>query len=234
MCICSKCGTVILSSEWNYCPDCGAKLPENCLIVKNEKFVYGQLFELMKLENDRRQRLDSKAHTYIGLLSIAVTIVISLGGLLTIETIKLYESLDKYLIILFYCLHISIVILLTANVLFAFRAYHTGASKLNKSYLFNLFCNIFLKNVTKKEIFSINTANFFSKLNDDLPLNNMRKMLVIHINQIILNNSFINDEKSDNILNAYIATIIAIFLLVILTILIGIIGLDKLGVFEVV
>ncbi len=62
-------------------------------------FVYDQLFELMKQENEGRQlHLDSKANTYIGLLSIAVTIFGTLGGLLTVENINLMKTLDFSLV----------------------------------------------------------------------------------------------------------------------------------------
>lgn len=93
--------------------------------VLSGEFIYNQLFELMKLENSRRENLDSKAQTYIGLLSIAITLLVALGAV-TIEYAKkeLVFSDTVGIMLLFYlCTEFAFI----AGTIFAFKAYHTGS-----------------------------------------------------------------------------------------------------------
>ena len=85
-----KCPTrnseVDISSD--YCTKCKSEMPN-----PTKSFVYDQLFELMKAENEARLHLDSKAGTYIGLLGISATVFGALGSLLTLDNIKLLKTL---------------------------------------------------------------------------------------------------------------------------------------------
>ncbi|RZB33487.1 MAG: hypothetical protein SRB1_01144 [Desulfobacteraceae bacterium Eth-SRB1] len=119
--ICQSCGEKILSDNWDYCRKCGTEI-----LRPGRAFIYEQLFELMKLQDNRRQHLDSKAHTYIGLLSIAVTIIVALGGL-TIENIIIRQLLSSNNISILSVLYFSTVLLFTISVIVAFHAYHIGS-----------------------------------------------------------------------------------------------------------
>jgi len=119
--ICQNCGEEILSDNWDYCHKCGTEI-----LRPGRAFIYEQLFELMKLQDNRRQHLDSKAHTYIGLLSIAVTIIVALGGL-TIENIIIQQLLISNNTLILSVLYVSTVLLFTIGVIVAFHAYHIGS-----------------------------------------------------------------------------------------------------------
>lgn len=99
----------------------------------SQTFAYNQLFELMKLEVTRRQYLDSKASTYIGLLSIAVTVLTAFGGILVfrggqIQEIKAQQQLiSNELGVLISILYLLIVFCFVMGVIFAFYAFSTGS-----------------------------------------------------------------------------------------------------------
>jgi hypothetical protein len=130
---CQNCGEKILSDNWDYCHKCGAEV-----LRPSRAFIYEQLFDLMKLQDNRRQHTDSKAHTYIGLLSIAVTIVVALGGV-AIKNIMNPELLRSNSGLILLVLYLSTVLLFIISVLFAFRAYHIGSPriKIDDKYLFS-------------------------------------------------------------------------------------------------
>ena len=60
--ICQSCGEKLISDNVDFCDKCGAEV-----LRPSRAFIYEQLFVLMKLQDNRRQHIDSKAHTYIGL-----------------------------------------------------------------------------------------------------------------------------------------------------------------------
>jgi hypothetical protein len=125
---CDKCGNPI-SRDDKYCEKCS-----NRIFKSSREFIYKQLFELMKLEENRREQLDSKASTYIGLLSIAVTVIGALGGI-AIATIQGNESLISNIILIISILYFSTIILFIIGVLMAFHAYHIGSIILNEKLL---------------------------------------------------------------------------------------------------
>jgi hypothetical protein len=122
---CPSCNSEVFINQ-NYCQECGAEMPN-----PTRSFVYDQLFELMKMENERSLQLDSKANTYIGLLSIAVTIFGVLGGLLTFENIKFFKTLNFNIIITMYVFYILIILFFIIGVLIAFISYHKGSQEVN-------------------------------------------------------------------------------------------------------
>jgi hypothetical protein len=124
MIICQNCGAELLSDNEDYCHKCGAEV-----LRPSRAFIYEQLCDLMKLQDNRRQHIDSKAHTYIGLLSIAVTIIVALGGL-AIKNIMNPELLMSNNGLILLVLYLSTVLLFIISVIFAFRAYHIGAPRI--------------------------------------------------------------------------------------------------------
>lgn len=207
MTLCQKCGANV-SEEWEYCFECGARIIEPSLA-----FMYDQLFEVLKLEEQRRERLDSKASTYIGLLSIAVTIIVSLGSL-TIRDFKSHQLIASNITLLIISvLYFLTVLFFIISVLYAFRAYHIG-SKIVKGEIDGRM----LKNV-----FLFMDMDWLVK-NSDKRLSSVQKVLINHIYEIFSLNYPLNNQKSNNILYAYRFTLFATILLLSLfvTMLIGV------------
>ena len=134
MITCPNCKNRIEEDYWDYCPKCRTEI-----FRPNRAFIYEQLFELMKLQDNRRQYLDAKAHTYIGLLSIAVTIIVALGGLTFKNGMWLQLLISNNGFIILSVLYVSTVLLFIIGVIFAFRAYHIGSPiiKIDGKYLFS-------------------------------------------------------------------------------------------------
>lgn len=206
MTLCKKCGANV-SEEWEYCFECGARI-----IKPSLAFMYDQLFEVLKLEGQRREHLDSKASTYIGLLSIAVTIVVSLGSL-TIKDFKSHQLIaSNTTLVIISVLYVLTVLFFIIGVFYAFRAYHTG-SKIVKGES---------DNQMPKNVFLFMDVKWLAE-NSDMKLSSVQKVLINHIHEIYSVNYPLNNQKSNNILYAYRFTFFAIILLLILfiTILIG-------------
>lgn len=173
-------------------------------------FVYDQLFELMKIENERRLHLDSKANTYIGLLSIAITLFGALGGLLTIENIEFFRTLSFGSVLVIYILYLSIIITFLVAVLFAFKSYHTGSSFVN---------------IQKDDANSAKSKEVYIKMNYkglldllDVRSSATRDDLIEQLDSIIDINRKLNLKKSNNILISFYFTMGAIGLLIAMTI----------------
>jgi hypothetical protein len=212
---CSKCKREI-EDYWDYCPSCGTEI-----FRPTRAFIYDQLFELMKLQDNRRHYLDSKAHTYIGLLSIAVTIIVALGGL-TIENIIAPRLGISYNVLILSGLYVSTVLLFIIGVIFAFQAYHIGspiikidgegkiqipAEKLEKVYL-----RLYEKRFVERS---------------DEGLVSLQNNLIHSLKIIISKNEIFNIRKSNKIIWAYHVTITAIISLLLLcvTIILSIYGI---------
>lgn len=238
MTLCQKCGASVSDDE-EFCYKCGARIDEPSLT-----FIYDQLFELLKLENQRREHLDSKAQTYIGLLSIAVTIIVSLGSL-TIKDLKSQQLIASNINLIIYVLYISTVLFFISSVLFAFRAYHTGSIimyppkvlqwgiTLIKRLKLNLSQRLAPNNSravgynnevepaaqTPKNVFVIVEVPWLVK-NSDKRLSKVKKSLIDHLGNIHSINYQLNNQKSDNLLYAYYFSVIALIFLAILFIII--------------
>jgi hypothetical protein len=90
----------------------------------------------MKLEESRRNNLDSKAHSYIGLLSIAITLLVAVGGILIndfTQTDSTIPDSTRGILILYLLTELFFVI----GVIHAFSAYHTGST--NVPHVFRYF-----------------------------------------------------------------------------------------------
>jgi hypothetical protein len=197
----------------------------------------------MKLEETRREYLDTKAGTYIGLLGLSVTILTAFGGVVILQSGQIREitNIDiiysQYLLILLYFLYFSVIVLFIISVIFAFRAYSTGslgASNEPKSPRNGILSPIrsflgssgrFLINILipkDKNIYKWIDRNFIA-LNKESCLVDLRKFLIDKIDEAVKINYDLNNEKAKRILRAYISTILGIFILLILIILLGLI-----------
>jgi amino acid transporter len=169
------------------------------------------------MENERSLQLDSKANTYIGLLSIAVTIFGVLGGLLTVENIKLLKTFNFNIILFMYIIYMLIIIFFIIGVLFAFKAYHTGSPLVKDS------------NDSQKMKKLIDSGRVFVKLNPDtvydlLNRRSQKNDLISQLLFILKINRNLNIEKSTGILWSFRITIVAILLLLVMTIYIGVVS----------
>lgn len=215
---CPKCGSEI-EPEYNFCPKCGSEIPD-----PTRSFVYDQLFELMKIENERRLHLDSKAHTYIGLLSIAVTIFMALGGLLSLESISLLQSLKTNTVFLMYFMYVAIIVAFIAGVLCAFKAYHRGSLESKEFDTRDKFDKAIKEN---RIYIKMRPEELLNLLNER---SNITKMdLILYLSKVVDVNRNINIKKSDGVLSAFKCTIVAVILLLIMTLYISVISLQIVG-----
>lgn len=238
---CPKCNRIV-AEEWDFCTYCGQELVHET----SNAFAYDQLFELMKLEEARRSYLDSKASTYIGLLSIAVTVLTAFGGALTIREGQIQEIKNPQIVIsslamlIMYILYFFIIIVFILGVIFAFRAYITGSIKTSpdsekKNMLKKLaeeLCSLIPKKL--RSFFQIDEIDVFQGMDidyiakySDIKLLEMRKDLIYHLKDITSNNYNLNNLKSDRIISAYRVTILGILLLLLLSLIVGLIGIGN-------
>lgn len=205
------------------CPLCKADVPVDsnfCQVCKAEMptmkiFVHDQLFELVKMENERRLHSDSKANTYIGLLSIAITLFGALGGLLTIEKITFFRTLSFSSVLFIYILYILIISAFVTAVIYAFKAYHIGSPLIDDSKNNNI--EVLLK-----------SGEMYIKIDHKLVLDllNVRSTttrddLIEQLDCVMDINSKLNIYKSNNIIKAFRFTMVAIGLLLAMTLYIS-------------
>ncbi len=210
---CNKCGNPI-SWDDKYCEKCGNKI-----FKPSREFTYNQLFELMKIQENRREHLDSKASTYIGLLSIAVTVIGGLGSI-AIATIQSKESSASNLILIISSLYFSTIILFIIGVLIAFHAYHVGSIIVNEKLLKTKPIEI------ERKVFHGMDVDWLVK-NSDKGLQFVQKELILHVRNVYSVNYQLNNLKSNSIIWAYRFSIggISLLLLLCITLLIGIFGI---------
>lgn len=110
----------------------GKGIPDN----ESLKFTYEQLLEQLKLEEAARQNLESKAQTYIGLLSIAVTLLMALGAV-NLEYIKSQDLKISNSIVAILLLYLFTEFLFVVGVCFAFKSYHTGLQHIERGEVKN-------------------------------------------------------------------------------------------------
>lgn len=229
---CAKCGATI-SKDWVYCHQCGAEL-----IHTSQEFSYDQLFELVKLEETRREYLDSKASTYIGLLTIAVTVLTASGGIITIRGGPIQEITNPQLGIAIYILYIFIIIFFVSGVFFTFRSYSIGTieissePKKNHRKITKMFIGITKMLIVGLDFLILPKKGCYKGMpvdyiatNSDEYIFPIRKELIPMLKELININWKLNNEKSNCTLKAYRATILGIVLLLVLTSIIGVIGI---------
>jgi hypothetical protein len=210
------------------------------------EFAYDQLYDLVKLEEERRAYLDTKAGTYIGLLGVSVSILTAFGGILIIQNGQVLEIKDKgaihshNLLLLIYICYFAIIFFFIIAVFFAFRAYNTGSpifsTENNKSkngfslksffYIVNLLlCKI--ANVTIPQDGRYKWIDQESiVINKNSNLAELKSFLVDEINtNVYIINYDLNNIKAIRITKAYISTIFGIFILLIEIVLIMILGI---------
>lgn len=212
---CSNCKRE-MEDYWDYCHNCGTEI-----FRPTRAFTYDQLFELMKLQDNRRQHLDSKAHTYIGLLSIAVTIVVALCGL-TIENIIIPRLVITYNSLILSGLYVSTVLLFIIGVIFAFQAYHIGSPiiKIDDDGKIQITAE-----KRKKVYLRLDEKRLVEKSDEGLA--SLQNNLIHSLENIISKNKILNIRKSNKIILAYYVTITAIISLLLLcvTIILSIYGI---------
>lgn len=195
-------------------------------------FTYNQLFELINIENDRRHHLDTKANTYIGLLSIAITLFGVIGGLLTIEKVEFLRSINFIFVVLIYIFYVLIILILLVAVGYAFAAYHTGSPYIDlaKPFKDRLQVHKLIRFIERKwnshascVYLKLNHKNVFSLIDPTSGIT--RYDLIRQMNDIIEVNRKLNLEKSNNIIIAFYFTMGAIGLLLAMTVYISVITL---------
>lgn len=220
------------------CPKCGQELKEPI----SQTFAYDQLFELMKIEENRRIYLDSKANTYIGLLSIAITILTAFGGFIAIRGSQINEITDlqsqqvfvsPLLLGLIYVLYIFVVSIFLLSVILAFRAYAVGTGKVSiasgKSGPETRLDKLGKKIINKLDLLLIPSTDKYTGMpiecfaeNKESPLFEFRNELITTLNDLVRCNRDLNIEKANRILNAYRTTTLGISILLILILIIAI------------
>ena len=216
------------------CNNCGYEDEEdtefcfNCSIKRygsSRDFAYNQLFELMRLEIARSARLDSKAHAYIGFLSIAVTILGTLGAII-IENIKTQGIMTTNIIFTLSIFYVFVVMFFIFGVLSAFWAYHKGSifmeNKLREEAKQGKRPK--RKRPKSKEVFFGFDVNWLSEYSE-IGTSKLQKSLIPHLREIHERRYLLNNDKSDCILYAFMFTMVAISLLLCIVITIGIYGM---------
>lgn len=222
--------------DWSYCFYCGEELAS----PNSTDFAYDQLYDLMKLEEARREYLDTKAGTYIGLLGLSVTILTAFGGIITIQSGQIQEFKDisivfpKDLLMIIYILYFAVIILFITAVLFAFRAYGTGSTlsadtnpdKGTYDSIKKFFSGIGNSLIPRDDkIYKWIDSDFIAQ-HKESSLVDVHRCLADHINNDVIKINYeLNDKKSNRIIKAYICTIFGIIILLILVVLIGTIGI---------
>jgi len=214
-----------IDDDSNFCHFCRTQIiPES-----SKPFIYDSLLELMKFEDTRRSDLDTKAATYVGLLSVSLTILTAFGGSIILQKGEIREisnfflntslSSVQYFVFISY---IIIVILFMLAVLLAVLAYSTG-SKRTKSKDKG-------KNNTEEPRKDCYQNMHYDYVADfyDKPLYFSRDNLMPMLRTVIAINSKLNDEKSDKIKKVVWLTVSAILLLLLQTISLGLIGIKVL------
>lgn len=214
------------------------------------EFAYDQLYDLVKLEEERRAYLDTKAGTYIGLLGVSVSILTAFGGILIIQNgqvlkIKDMDAISSHdLLILIYFFYFIIIFLFIIAVFFAFRAYNTGSLVFSTKYdksktgdpIYNFFCD--KANLLKELLCEIANVTIpkdrrykwidqnFIVFNKNSNLAELKSYLVDKINtEVYIINYELNNKKANRIVKAYISTIFGISILLIEVFLIMVLGI---------
>lgn len=218
--LCPECKAEI-EKDWAFCT-CGYKLFDNF------DFVYDQLIRLMEQENARREHLDSKASTYIGLLSIAVTILTTFGGIVALQGSTFLELTNSSLKIpgpvmsSINIIYILTVLSFIVGVIFAFLAFNEGSTILPKEIADKN--DLKYQNTLHKCFWNMDLDYLADNI--DQPPIILKIPLIEHLREIIDQNYKLNNEKSNKVIWAYWLTLFGIGLLLALTVLIGAIGLE--------
>ena len=176
--------------------------------------------------------MDSKAAIYIGLLSVSLTVLTAFGGSIVLQKGEFHEignfSLEKssYLVNYFiFFSYIFIVILLILAVFFALLAYSTGSGSARSVWAYIRGSKGAKSSCDERDDCYKNLPyNDVAKLSN-YPLFSARDTLIETLKDCIAINFTLNDDKSAKIKMAFWLTVIAIFLLLLYTLSIGLIGI---------
>lgn len=184
-----------IEEEWIYCYFCGRKLRES-----NVDETYSRVLAMYESEQERRQALESKAATYIGLTSVMVTVLLVVGNLLFSPKIEPNFS-STHLSYLLFGSYVCAVAGFTSSAVFAFRAYHTGSVFSYRTPLIRVL-NVFLERVVGKEVYEMIDPKKVLQFTFSTPEDAKRELLKVY-SRVWKKNHELNNHKSDHILVCY-------------------------------
>lgn len=197
---CPECHKEI-QPEWIYCHYCGTELKKLSTELRESNMdeTYNRILAMYEFEQERRQALDSKSATYIGLTSVIVTVLLAVAQLL-------FDSLDNYagqddIFTVSFILYICAVTGFTFSAAFAFRAYHTGSVFMSRTVITRSLDFIFhrLLGTDVYEMVNPEIVLHFATLS---PEEAKRRLLKIY-SEVWKKNYYLNNLKSDRILICY-------------------------------
>ena len=202
---CPNCNEEI-EKEWIYCFYCGKKLRN-----PNIDETYSRILNMYKYENERRQSLDSKAATYIGLTSVMVTILLVLGNFL-FNTLE-YSNNNIFLFISYICVIIGFIL----SSIFAFKAYHTG-SIFTYHTIYTRLLSLILRRLVGSDVYKLINPRDILQFIFDYP-ENAKKELIRKYLTVWNTNYNLNNLKSNRILICYTLSTVSLVLIAITTII---------------
>jgi hypothetical protein len=202
---CPNCNKEI-EKEWIYCFYCGKKLRHS-----NIDETYSRILDMYRYENIRRQSLDSKAATYIGLTSVMVTILLVLGNFL-FNTFE-YSDSNIFLFISYICVIIGFIF----SSIFAFKAYHTG-SIFTYNAIYTRLLSLLLRRLVGSDVYKLINPRDILQFIFDYP-ENAKKELIKNYLTVWNTNYNLNNLKSNRILICYTLSSLSLILIAITTII---------------
>jgi len=211
---CPNCQKEI-QQDWVYCYFCGIKLRES-----NIDESYSRILAMYEFEQERRQLLESKSATYIGLTSVMVTILLVVGNLLFSSSAISHIS-KVYVYYLLLALYICAVAGFTFSAVFAFRAYHTGSVFTYHTTLTDLL-NTILGKLVGTEVYKMVDPEKVLCLVTTSPENAKTELLKTY-SRVWKKNYDLNNLKSDRILICYALSSMSLITIVLTTVIVLII-----------
>jgi hypothetical protein len=193
--------------EWIYCHYCGEKLRESNIYERYERII-----SLYEYEQTRRQTLESKSATYIGLISVIVTILLAVGNVLFNSLGDFSDDYASAFKILF-ALYICSVAGFTLSAVFAFRAYHTGSVLMSQTKAMRIL-NSVLDKLMGTEVYRIVSPDLVLQFETENPEQTKRELMEIYA-RIWKKNYDLNNLKSDRILASYAFSSISLAIVVV-------------------
>lgn len=206
-----------IQQDWIYCYFCGIKLRES-----NVNESYSRILVMYEFEQERRQSLESKAATYIGLTSVIVTILLVVGSLL-FSSSGIYHTGSIYLPYLLFVSYICAVAGFIFSAVYAFKAYHTDSVFIYHTTLTNLL-NVILNRLVGTEVYTMvdpeNVLRFFTTN----PENAKIELLKLY-SRVWKKNHDLNNLKSDRVLVSYALSSISLIIISATTIIVLIVNI---------
>ena len=201
---CPNCQKEI-QQDWIYCYFCGTKLRES-----NVNESYSRILVMYEFEQERRQTLESKAATYIGLTSVMVTILLVVGNLL-FNSSGISHTGSTYFFYLLFASYVCSVAGFTFSAVFAFKAYHTGSVFTYHTTMTSLL-KVILNRLVGTEVYTmVDPESVLQFLTTD-PENAKIELLKMY-SRVWKKNHDLNNLKSDRILVSYALSSISLIII---------------------